>query len=98
MNHEYIKQHFCRSLTQPEFSDCDGFCYLKKQIDDHQDHDMDSHGKAINLPKVPYVYLPEVRSISSASAHLPETDIRFVYQESLPKNIFLDIASPPPQV
>lgn len=98
INHDYIKTHLCRSLTQPEFSDCDGFCYLKKQIEEHEDHDMDSHGTTAQAPKVPFVYLPEIRSKNPTSAPLSEINTYFMYQESFPDDIFLDIVSPPPQV
>ncbi len=97
LNHDYIKKHLCRSLTQPEFSDCDGFCYLKKKIDDHQDHDMDSHGATAYVPKVPFVYLPEIRSKDLGSPKYSEQYRRFLNNESLPDDIFLDISSPPPQ-
>ncbi|MBO6523284.1 MAG: hypothetical protein JJ971_05615 [Balneolaceae bacterium] len=97
MNHEYIKTHLCRSLTQPEFSDCDGFCYLKKQIDEHKDHDMDSHSTPATVPKVPYVYLPEIRSENLASMHLNERKKRFIHHDSLPQDIYLEVSSPPPK-
>ncbi len=97
MNHEYIKAHLCRSLTEPDMSDCDGFCYLKKQIDDHQDHDMDSHGTTTYVPKVPFVYLPEIRSKSLTSPKNSEQNRRFLNNESFPEDVFLDISSPPPQ-
>ncbi len=90
-------QHHCLSLTQPELSDCDGFCYLKKKVDKHKDHDMDSHGTTVYVPKVPFVYLPEVRSGGPAFNHLPEIDIRFFYKESIPDDIFPDVISPPPK-
>lgn len=97
MNHEYIKKHFCRSLTQPEFGDCDGFCYLKKQIDDHQDHDMDSHGTTAYVPKVPFVYLPEIHSKKMSPPEFHKQSKRYLNNESLPQDIFLDIISPPPK-
>lgn len=97
MNHEYIKAHLCRSLTQPEFSDCDGFCYLKKQINEHQDHDMDSHSAPVTVPKVPFVYLPEIRTTNLAFTNLPEQEKQSVYHDSLPQDIFLEVSSPPPR-
>lgn len=97
VNHEYIKKHFCQSLTQPELSDCDGFCYLKKQIDDHQDHDMDSHGTSAYIPKVPFVYLVEIQSKELSSPIFSGDEQRFKNNESLPIPVFLEITSPPPQ-
>ncbi len=97
MNHEFIKTHLCRSLTQPEFSDCDGFCFLKKQIDEHQNHDMDSHSTPATVPKIPFVYLPEIRTGSQVFANLPEQEKRFIYHDSLPQEVFLDVSSPPPK-
>lgn len=97
MNHEYIKAHLCRSLTQPEFSDCDGFCYLKKKIDDHKDHDMDSHGTTAYIPKVPFVYLVEVQSNKTPSSIFLRAESRFINNDSLPTPIFLEILSPPPK-
>tara|TARA_R110000868_G_scaffold235273_8_gene489110 strand:+ start:19418 stop:19798 length:381 start_codon:yes stop_codon:yes gene_type:complete len=97
MNHDYIKKHLCRSLTQPEFGDCDGFCYLKKKIEDHQDHDMDSHGTTATVPKVPFVYLVKIQSKKLFSGLFSSDELRFKYDETYLNDFFLDISSPPPQ-
>ncbi len=98
MNHEYIKTHLCRSLTQPEFSDCDGFCFLKKQIDEHHHHhDSHDHGSAVYVPKMPFLYLPEIHPAFSNSLMNSERDIGSHHDDRLPDQIYLDIISPPPQ-
>lgn len=97
VNHEYIKTHLCRSLTQPEFSDCDGFCFLKKQIDEHHHHDMNEHGTSVYVPKMPFVYLPEIHPSYSNGIIASESDLKSHHNDRLPDQIYLDILSPPPQ-
>lgn len=96
-NHEYIKTHLCRSLTQPEYKDCDGFCFLKKQIHDHEHSDMDHNSSTSYVPKVPFSYLVEIHSKESTSPDLIDKKRYRQLNESLPEQLYLDVLSPPPK-
>lgn len=97
VNHEYIKAHLCRSLTQPEFKDCDGFCYLKKQIHDHDDKEMDHSSNSTYGVKIPFLYLVEIRSKELQSPLFSKDEHRFKNNEPFPNQVFLEIISPPPK-
>lgn len=97
VNQEYIKSHLCRSLTQPEFKDCDGFCYLKKQIHNHDDNEMDhSSSTSSYVPKIPFSYLVEIQTRKSNSPDLIDEEYCQLH-EPLPEQLYLDVLSPPPK-
>ena len=97
MNHEFIRSHHCRSLTEPGFEDCDGFCYLKKQLETHQDHAKEHHSSAGYVPKVPFLYLPEIKRQDLGTPFFSQSALHLLLKEQLPDAIFRDILSPPPK-
>ncbi|RNC83829.1 MAG: hypothetical protein ED557_08640 [Balneola sp.] len=58
---------------------------------------MDDHGAAVYVPKVPYLYLPEIHPVYSNGILASEKDLKARHDDRLPDQIYPDILSPPPQ-
>ncbi len=96
-NHEYIKNHLCRSLFEAGLDDCDGFCFLRKNIDAHHGHDEHHHMPEATPPKVPFVYV--LTLINDSKPIGPDFKKEFPAFDILAeRQFFADITPPPPRV
>jgi|GEM_PF-2947231 len=97
-NHEYVKTHLCRSLFEYGYDDCDGFCYLKKQVEQHHGHDHDhQHMPEATPPKVPLLYvLKLIHDEYPSKPNIPEEPFLAIHDRSA-HQFYADVILPPPK-
>ena len=78
IRHEYIADNHCENRFDPD-SRCDGFCFLKKRMADHHQHDHEQ--KAPQLGSTVLYFL---------TTH--STFLLTPHEEWLPRRVFLEAA------
>ncbi len=97
-NYEFIFTEMCEMRGTSNHNDCDGFCYLRKQIEHHDesDHEKPHTNKvpASNLYSSIFGIIGEQKNIES-----PFLRFRDLNQDIFDQKyrIYLDSLSPPPQ-
>jgi hypothetical protein len=97
-NYSFIISELCEFKDSPDHNDCDGFCYLRKQIQQHDDHHGSDHtgNRSSNFGNYSSIYALLVPLSMMDYSSSEEISYQRPKQISI-RNIYLEVPSPPPQ-
>ena len=98
-NYTFIAEEMCVYRGTDLHDDCDGYCYLKKNIEEQSGdaHENPNSKKAVSSNQISSLFGILESKIPLYSPFI-ETDLNSFYKPHYIPSIYLEVFSPPPQV
>ncbi len=96
VNQEYIKTHLCESLTDPDLKDCDGYCYLKKQVKEHHQEHGAEHSDTMVMRDFPiFLFYSQVQNYYLVKDFYSKKML--LLNDLMAQQVYIEPLSPPPK-